>query len=391
MHPYRIEVPQADLDYLRRRLADARWPSELPGVGWDRGVPLDYLKELADYWRTGYDWRATEARLNQFPQFITEIDGADVHFLHVRSPEPDAQAMIMTHGWPGSILEFVNVIEPLTNPRAHGGDPAHAFHLVIPAPPGFGFSGPAPEAGWNIGRIANAWAELMHRLGYDQYIAQGGDLGTWISLTLAALDPEHVSGAHVNFLATPPGDPSEVAGLAEEDLGRLARLMNWAGNSGGYMKIQATRPQTLAYALTDSPIGQLAWIAEKFREWTDSTRPPEDVIDRDLLLGNISIYWLTATAGSSAQLYFEMADQLPIADNPPPLPPPLPVPLAVAAYPHDAILPIRRLAEPRFPNIVQWSEFPRGGHFPAMEVPDLFTGDLRTFIGALRGERRLAA
>ena len=384
MRPFRIAVPDEDLADLQRRLGETRWPSEIPGSGWSRGVPLEYLKELAEYWRTSYDWRAAEARLNEFDQFITEIDGVDIHFLHVRSPEPDAVPLILSHGWPGSVAEFLDVIKPLTDPRSYGGDPSQAYHVVIPSLPGFGFSGPVTEPGWDVVRIARAWIELMSRLGYERYVAHGGDLGVWISLTMSAMDSEHVLGAHVNFLVTPPsGDPAELAGLTEQDFGRLGMLAAWAGEQSGYMKIQATRPQTLAYALTDSPVGQLAWITEKFWEWTDSDKVPEDAVSRDQLLTNISIYWLTATAGSSAQLYYEMADMLPTAATPPPLPPPLPVKLGVAVYPHDASLPIRALAEPRFPNIVQWTEFDRGGHFPALEEPDLFVGDLRSFHDAL--------
>ncbi|HET6211146.1 MAG TPA: epoxide hydrolase [Jatrophihabitans sp.] len=384
MRPFRIAVPDEDLTDLQRRLAETRWPSEIAGSGWSRGVPLEYLKELAEYWRTGYDWRAAEARLNSFDQFITEIDGVDIHFLHVRSPEPDAVPLIISHGWPSSVVEFLDVIRPLTDPRSYGGDPSQAYHVVIPSLPGFGFSGPVTEPGWEVVRIARAWIELMSRLGYDRYVVQGGDLGVWISMAVAAMDSEHVLGMHVNFLVTPPsGDPAELAGLTEQDFGRLGRLAAWAGEQSGYMKIQATRPQTLAYALTDSPAGQLAWITEKFWEWTDSATVPEDAVSRDQLLTNVSIYWLTGTAGPSAQLYYEMADQLPTAATPPPLPPPLPVKLGVAVYPQDASLPIRALAEPRFPNIVQWTEFDRGGHFPAMEEPDLFVQDLRSFRAAL--------
>ena len=380
MHPFRVSIPQADLDDLHRRLDAARWPSELPGVGWDRGVPVDYLKDLAAYWRDGFDWRAVEDRLNQYPQFTTEIDGANVHFFHVRSPEPDALPLIMTHGWPGTVAEFADVIGPLTDPRAHGGDPADAFHVVIPAPPGFGFSGPAPEPGWNVFRIANAWAELMSRLGYDKYVAHGSDLGVWISLTIAAMHPEHMIGAHVGFLLTPPAGPEEMEGLSEQDMGRLNDLFAFEDRGrAGYMKIQGTRPQTLAYGLTDSPVGQLAWIAEKFQDWTSG-----DSVTRDQLLTAVSIFWFTATAGSSAQLYFEMADMLPSAGKPPAIPPPLPVPVAVASFAHDTNLPVRSIAEARFPNLIQWSEFDEGGHFPAIEVPDLFVGDVRSFARTLR-------
>lgn len=382
MQPYRISIPQSDLDDLNRRLEAARWPSELPGVGWQRGVPLDYLKELAEHWRTSYDWRAVEERLNRFPQFTMEIDGANVHFLHVRSPEPDATPLIMTHGWPGSIAEYLDVIERLTDPRSHGGDPSEAFHLVIPAPPGFGFSGPAPEPGWNLFRIAGAWAELMHRLGYERYAVHGGDLGVFISLTTAAMDFEHVIGAHVSFLLTlPPGDdPNALADLSEQELSRLGDMAGFEDQGrAGYMRLQSTRPQTLAYALTDSPVGQLAWIAEKFWDWTAG-----DTVSREQVLTAVSIYWLTATAGSAAQLYYEIADQLPLPGRQSAPPPPLPIPLAVAAFAHDASLPIRRFADAQFPNIVQWNEYEEGGHFPALEVPELFTGDLRSFARVLK-------
>ena len=386
MKPFRIDIPQAQLDDLQRRLAHTRWPDELPAVGWSRGVPLTYLKELAEYWRISYDWRAAEARLNRFPQSTTLIDGANVHFLHVRSSEPDALPLLLTHGWPGSVAEFLDVIGPLTDPRAHGGDRADAFHLVIPSIPGYGFSGPIRETGWNFSRIANAWAELMKRLGYARYAAQGGDLGALISLSLAGIHPEQVVGVHVNMLVTPPdGDPSELADLSETDQARLGRMAHFVAELSGYMKLQSTRPQTLSYGLTDSPAGQLAWIVEKFREWTDSAKVPEDAVDRDLLLTNVSIYWLTATAGSSAQLYVETAAMLPTAAVRPPAPPPLSVPLGVAVFPHDIILPIRRFAERGFSNIVHWSEFERGGHFAAMEEPDLFVGDLRAFARTLKG------
>ncbi|MGC1214843.1 MAG: epoxide hydrolase family protein [Micromonospora sp.] len=387
MDPFRIQIPQADLDDLRRRLDTVRWPSELPGVGWDRGVPLDYLKDLVEYWRTSYDWRAAEARLNSFPQFTTTIDGTRVHFLHVRSPEPDALPLLVTHGWPSSVAEFIDVIEPLTNPRAHGGDPANAFHLVIPSLPGFGFSGPTPEPGWTMPRIAAALAQLMGRLGYDRYATQGGDIGAWINLVLSGMDHQHVVASHVNFLITAPTDPSDVAGLDESDLGRLGLLNRFAVELSGYMKLQSTRPQTLAYALTDSPVGQLAWIVEKFKEWTDSAKVPEDAVDRDHLLTNVMIYWLTATAGSTANFYYDNADVLPTAPTPPPPPPPLPTPFGVAVYPGDPAQPIRRLADRAFPNIVHWSEQERGGHFPAMEEPDLFVADLQAFARALRSSR----
>jgi microsomal epoxide hydrolase len=384
MRPFRIEIPQADLDDLRRRLAATRWPDELPGVGWDRGVPLAYLKDLAEYWRTRYDWRAAEAELNRYPQFTTELDGATVHFLHARSPEPDALPLLLTHGWPGAVAEFLDVIGPLTDPRSHGGDPDDAFHLVIPSIPGYGFSRPLPGPGWDVPRIAGAWAELMRRLGYPRYAAQGGDAGSVVSLALGALDPGHVVGVHVNMLMTfPSGDPAELADLDEHDRERLARLARFDEDLSGYMKIQATRPQTLAYGLTDSPVGQLAWIAEKFREWTDAAKVPEDAVDRDRLLTIVSIYWLTATAGSSAQFYYEGAEGVRRAARGEP-PPPVPVPVGVAVFPHDIFVPVRRFAERDLATIVHWSEFDRGGHFAALEQPALLVEDIRSFFRPLR-------
>ncbi|MGW5259462.1 epoxide hydrolase family protein [Microbispora sp. NPDC004025] len=384
MRSFRVEIPQADLDDLKRRLAATRWPDELPGVGWDRGVPLAYLKELAEYWRTSYDWRAAERRLNQYPQFVTEIDGTDVHFIHVRSPEPDATPLILTHGWPGSVAEFLDVIGPLTDPAAHGGDPADAFHVVIPSIPGYGFSGPTGETGWDVTRVARAWAELMKRLGYDRYIAQGGDWGKVISLQLGLVDPEHVAGVHINMLVTfPPGDPSTMD-LDADELARLEHGGRFQQDGVGWQKIQSTRPQTLAYALTDSPVGQLAWITEKFKEWSGAENSPEEAVNRDDLLTNVSIYWFTATAGSSAQLYYESSYGDAAFARTWGGPWPLTVPVAVAVFPNDATRPIRRFAEQTLPTITRWTEFDRGGHFAALEQPGLLVGDVRAFARSLR-------
>ncbi|HEY6791457.1 MAG TPA: epoxide hydrolase [Trebonia sp.] len=378
MRTYRIEIPQSELDELRARVAATRWPPALADDGWDRGVPVAYLQGLAEYWATSYDWRAAEAMLNRYPQWVTEIDGTNVHFLHVRSPEPAARPLLISHGWPGSVAEFLDVIGPLTDPAAHGGDPADAFHVVIPTLPGFGFSGRA-EPGWNPHRIAGAWAELMQRLGYDRYIAQGGDAGAVISLDLGRVDPDHVAGVHVNMLMTfPSGDPAELADLNESDQARLARMAKFNDEQSAYWKLQQTRPQTLAYGLTDSPIGQLAWIVEKFKEWTDSDKTPEDAIDRDRLLTLVSIYWFTATAGTSATLYYEDAAEL-RKMSAGIQPAPVRVPVGVAVFPADIFLPLRRLADRDLPNIVHWNEYDRGGHFAAMEEPDLFVADLRAF------------
>jgi epoxide hydrolase len=368
------------LDDLRDRLARTRWPSELPSIGWSRGVPVDYLKELAEYWRTGYDWRTHEARLNEFPQFTTTIDGQNVHFLHVRSPEPDALPLMLIHGWPGSIVEFLDLVGPLTDPAAHGGDRADAFHLVIPSIPGHGFSTPLSGQGWTHGRIAGAFTALMARLGYDRYGVQGGDAGAVVAPEMGRIDAAHVVGVHVNALVMfPSGDPTEVADLTEADQARLARLPHFRDDMGGYVHIQGTRPQTLAYGLTDSPVGQLAWIVEKFKEWTDpAAELPEDAVDRDHILTNVGVYWFTGTAGSSANLYYE-------AIHDPSIRAPKTrgtVPTGMAVFTGSDVA-IRRLAE-RDHNVVHWSEFDRGGHFAALEAPDLLVGDVRAFFRQFR-------
>ena len=338
IQPFGIDIGQADLDDLRARLARTRWPDQLPGTGWDYGIALETVQELAEYWRTGYDWRVHERRLNSFAQFTTTIDGQNVHFLHVRSDEPGALPLIMTHGWPGSIVEFTEVIGPLTDPRAHGGDPADAFHLVVPAIPGYGFSGPTRDRGWNVNRIARAWDELMRRLGYRRYGAQGGDWGSSISRELGVIVPDHLIGVHLNMLAPYAADLP--ADLSEQDRARVERLRTFRSTGSGYAAIQSTRPQTLAYGLTDSPVGRL-----------------------------------TRTAGSSARLYYEAVRT---GGWGPPAP--STVPTGVAVFPEEIAAPVRRLAE-MSNHIVHWTEFDRGGHFAAMKQPDLLVGDVRAFSG----------
>jgi pimeloyl-ACP methyl ester carboxylesterase len=378
IRPFQIDVPQADLDDLHDRLRRARWPGELPGVGWSRGVPLTYLQELAAYWRRTYDWRQQEALLNSFPQFTTEIDGANVHFMHVQSPELNALPLIMTHGWPASIVEFLDVIGPLTDPRAHGGDPADAFHLVLPSIPGFGLSGPIRETGWIVHRFATAWAELMRRLGYERYGAQGGDLGSAISRELGIVDTEHLVGVHLTPIWSSLS-PEEADPHNEEEQRSLQAAQRYQTELSGYGYLQATRPQTIAYSLTDSPVGQLAWIVEKFKDWTDSTDRPEDAVDRDRMLTNVMLYWLTRTAGSSANAYYEefhtgaWGEEQEAST----------VPTGVAVFAREISVPIRRIAE-RKNHIVHWSRFDRGGHFAAMEEPDLFVEDVRTFFRLFR-------
>ncbi|MFC9970877.1 epoxide hydrolase family protein [Spirillospora sp. NPDC127200] len=378
IRPFQLDIPQAALDDLRARLATTRWPREVEGAGWSRGVPVAYLKELAEYWRTSYDWREHEAKLNLFPQFTTHIDGQDIHFLHVRSPEPNAVPLILTHGWPGSVVEFIELIGPLTDPRTHGGDPATAFHVVVPSIPGFGFSGPTREAGWNSRRVAAAWAELMRRLGYDRYGAQGGDFGAGISRDLGIIDAEHVLAVHVNGgLGIPMLEPGEEAGLSELEKARLARMAEFMEDAAGYIAIQSTRPQTLAYGLADSPVGQLAWIVDKIRDMSDLAKPlPHEAIDRDQLLTNVTVYWLTGTAGSSAALYYEDAQNWgePEVST---------VPSGVAMFTVQDIA-IRGQDE-KTNNVVRWTEYERGGHFAAMEAPDLLLADIREFFALFRG------
>jgi pimeloyl-ACP methyl ester carboxylesterase len=379
IRPFQVAIPQPDLDDLRHRLARTRWPDELPGVGWGRGVPLGYLEGLAAYWADGFDWRAQEARLNQLPQFTTTIDGQPIHFLHVRSPEPEALALLVTHGYPSSVAEFSGIIGPLTDPRAHGGDPADAFHVVAPSLPGFGFSVPLRAAGWESGRTARAWVELMGRLGYARYGAHGGDIGGGISGDLGGLDPDRVVGAHVTTdptsLALLDLLPAEPDGLSAAEAASLQRLRQY-GEDGRGLQLQGTRPQTLAYGLTDSPAGQLAWIVEKFKEWTDPARQlPDQAVDRDQLLTNVSVYWFTRSGASAATFLYEAAHAGREWGAP------SPAPTGFAVFGEGGLL--RRVLDPEH-KIEHWSEFDRGGHFPAMEVPDLLVGDVRAFFRRLR-------
>ena len=381
IRPFQVDVPDEALDDLRRRIAATRWPSRELVPDRSQGVQLATLQELARSGATDYDLRRLQARLNDLPQFITTIDGQPIHFLHVRSPEPEALPLVLTHGWPGSIVEFLEVIGPLSDPRAHGGEAADAFHLVIPSLPGYGFSGPTREPGWTTDRIAVAWAELMARLGYRRYGAQGGDWGAFVSPELGRIDPEHVVGVHVNaatvgFIPFGVDAPEELATFTDAEKARLDRLNRFMSDQNGYFQIQATRPQTVAYGLTDSPVGQLAWIVEKFKEWTDaSAELPTDAVDRDHLLTNVMLYWLTGTAGSSAGTYYENMHSGSWGT------PPSTTPTGVAVFAEDVA--IRRYAESGN-NITHWTDFDRGGHFAAMEAPDLLVGDVRTFFRPLR-------
>ncbi len=375
VRPFRIEVPEADLTDLRDRLARARWPEPETVDDWSQGIPLAYTRELCDYWATQYDWRATEARLNRLPQFVTELDGLDIHYLHVRSPHHGALPIVLTHGWPGSLVEFEKVIGPLTDPVAHGGEAADAFHVIVPSLPGYGFSGKPTNTGWTVARTAAAWATLMDRLGYGRYGAQGGDWGAMVTATLGHLDPEHVAGIHLNMPMAAPGglDVSDLTPAEQAALESFADHRRWGT---GYSKEQSTRPQTVGYGLVDSPVGQAAWIVEKFWAWTDCDGHPEHVLTRDELLDNVMLYWLPAAAASSARLYWESFVR-PGFDL-------VTVPTGCSIFPKEIMRMSRRWAASRFTDIVYWNELDRGGHFAAFEQPATFVDEVRAFFQLVR-------
>ena len=367
--PFQIDIPDGDLADLRRRLAHTRWPDAETVDDWSQGTPLLYLQDLCDRWLTDYDWRRTQDRLNALPQWRTRIDGAGVHFAHIRSPHPGALPLLVTHGWPGTFAEFEDIVEPLTRPA----DPADAFDLVCPSLPGFGFSDRPTRTGYGVERIAALWAELMARLGYERYAAHGGDFGSFVSAHLGASDPEHLAGIHLTMPFAPA--PAEPVELDERDLAGLAALTEFGRAETGYSAIQSTKPQTLAYALTDSPAGQLAWIAEKYYGWSNHGGSPEKAIPQDRLLDAASIYWLTGTAASSARLYWESHNKVAML--------PVDVPTGCSLFPGDA-----RMPEPwcrgRFRDLRRWRDLDTGGHFPAVECPDVLVGELREFFRPLR-------
>jgi pimeloyl-ACP methyl ester carboxylesterase len=370
IQPFRIEIRQSDVDYLHHRLVSARWPGELPGVGWTRGVPPGYLKELAEHWRARYDWRSAEARLNSYPQFVTEIDGQRIHFLHVRSGRPDAKPLLLTHGFPSSVAEFLHLIEPLVNPAA-----GQAFHVIAPSLPGYAFSTPLSATGWAMGRTARAWVELMRRLGYERYGVHGGDVGAGVSGMAASFDGEHVIGVHV---VTDPLTAANAATFLPGMVGRLdeddpvdklilERMDSFRTEGSGYLAIQNSRPQTIGYGLADSPLLQLAWIAEKVHEWTDLP------VDRDQLLTTVSLYWFTGSGATAAHTLYEQAHSADWGQPPA-------VPQGFAVFGADET--VRKLVPA--PAGAHWTEFPRGRHFPAMEAPTQLAADLQAFFGPLR-------
>ena len=373
--PFHIAVSDEALADLKARLANTRWPEAEPVDDWTQGVPLAYVQEVCQYWANDYDWRAREAQLNRFDHFTAPIDGLDIHFIHARSPHENALPLIITHGWPGSVVEFHKVIEPLTNPTAHGGAPNDAFDVVCPSLPGYGFSAKPTETGWGVERIADAWAQLMAALGYDRFGAQGGDWGAGVTTAIGARHPSVCLGIHLNMVMAGKR-PDDAGELTDEENAALAALGHYQEWDSGYSKQQSTRPQTLAYGLTDSPAGQAAWILEKFWAWTDCDGHPENALSRDEMLDNIMLYWLNAAAGSSGRLYWESFRRL-RSDE-------VTVPTAVAKFPREILPPVRSWSETIYTDIRRWTNMPKGGHFAAFEQPELFVDDVRAFFAELR-------
>jgi len=378
--PFRLDVADAELDDLRARLSRTRWPEretvvDGDGLDWSQGIPLSYVRDLCGYWERDYDWRRAEAQVNAWPQWRAGVDGLGIHVLHARSPEPDALPLVLTHGWPGSIVEFLKVIGPLSDPAAHGGDPADAFHVVCPTLPGYGWSDKPASTGWNVARIADAWDELMRGLGYERYAAQGGDWGSMVTMCLGMQHPDHLVGLHVNMPIVRP-DPATFDDLTDREKETLAAMEEHRRWGTGYSKQQSTRPQTVGYGLTDSPAGQCAWIVEKFWAWTDCDGHPENVLTRDELLDNVMFYWLPAAAASSARLYWESFRQVP-SDR-------IGVPAGCSVFPGEVFRASRRWMEQRFSDLRYWNELGRGGHFAAFEQPELFVTELRSCFRMMR-------
>lgn len=380
IEPYRIAVPDAVLTDLRERLARTRFPDEIPGSGWGYGTNLAYLRELVAYWRDHYDWRAAEERINRFPQFRAEVGGLGIHLIHRKGIGPAPMPLIITHGWPGSITEFLEIIEPLADPGAHGGDPADAFHVVVPSMPGYGFSDHPKEPGMDPQRIAAMWAELMVGLGYDRFAAQGGDWGSMVTTYLGADHGARLIGIHLNMVIAFPPDPTNpAADVTPEELAGLAQMGEFLEKETGYQRIQGTKPQTLAYALNDSPAGLAGWIVEKFHTWSDCHGDVESRFTKDQLLTNIMFYWVTETANSSCRLYCETmrAGKFPPKDFK------VDVPTGCALFAKEIVQPPRAWVEKMY-NVTHWKRFPSGGHFAAMEEPAALVADIREFFRPLR-------
>lgn len=371
LHEFRVEISDEEIEDLRRRLRATRWPDDETVEDWSQGVPRNYVQELCAYWVDEYDMRRVEGRLNAFPQYRTEIDGLDIHFLHVRSPRADATPLIMTHGWPGSVVEFLNVLGPLTDPAAHGGDAADAFHVVVPSLPGYGFSGKPSSPGTGIERIAATWDALMSRLGYDRYFAQGGDWGALVTCEMAMLAPDGLKGIHLNVALASPEALAQLGEPSEEEQDQLAKLAHYLEHEAGYSTQQSTRPQTLAYGLADSPAGQCAWIVEKFFSWADCDGHPENAVSRDELLDNVMVYWLANAAASSARLYWESFKKAMATFDE------IAVPSAYSLFPRETVAISERWLRTRFSGLRSYSRAPRGGHFAALEQPGIFVDEVR--------------
>ena len=368
--PFEIHVPAAALYDLKRRLANTRWPNREPVADWSQGVPLTKARALVEYWRTRYDWRPVERTLNALPQFRTQLDGLGFHFIHVRSKHPAALPIIITHGWPGSVIEFLQVIAPLVDPTAHGGKSDDAFHVVIPSLPGFGFSDKPTEPGWRLPRIAEAWGVLMQRLGYTHYVAQGGDWGAGVTSWMAKQQPSGLAAVHLNLPILFPPPPPAPGGYTPEEQAVLAQMQKSSTDAFGYAAIQGTRPQTLGYSLADSPAGQAMWIYEKFQGWTENHGNPEDALSIDAMLDDISLYWFTDTAASSARLYFE-SFRKDFSRMP------LDLPVAVSVFKGEMFTPPKVWGERTYSKLFYWNEVPKGAHFAAFEQPELFVSELR--------------
>jgi pimeloyl-ACP methyl ester carboxylesterase len=375
IEPFTLAIQDDALADLRTRLGRTRWPNRETVADWSQGAPLERVRTLCDHWAGAYDWRRCEARLNALGQYRTMIDGLGIHFLHVRSPNADALPLILTHGWPGSVIEFLKVLGPLTDPAAHGGDPADAFHVVAPSLPGYGFSDKPAATGWGVEHIAEAWIALMRRLGYRRFAAQGGDWGAAVTTAIGMKRPPECAAIHLNMPIVFP-EADDFTQLTEAEAASVASMRFYQESDSGYAKQQGTRPQTLGYGLTDSPAGQAAWIYEKFYAWTDNDGEPESALSRDEMLDNIMLYWLPATAASSARLYWESADVFKAM--------PLDLPIGISIYPKEIFRPSRRWAERSYANIIHWNELDRGGHFAAFEQPDRFVNELRTCFRSIR-------
>lgn len=380
IEPFVLNIPQGDLDDLRDRLARTRWPDAETVDDTSQGPPLAKVRALADYWRDGYDWRRCEAMLNGFGQYRTTIDGLGIHFLHIRSPEPDALPLLMTHGWPGSVLEFRDVIGPLTNPVAHGGSADDAFHLIVPTLPGFGFSDKPTGTGWNIDRISDAWIELMRRLGYERWAAQGGDWGSAVTTALGHKAPRGLVGIHLNMVMFQPTD-EERADATPEEQEMLGRMRRYEEQFSGYYKLQNTRPQSIGFSLADSPVGLAAWIYALFQDVSDSDGNPERVFSLDAMLDDIMLYWLPNAGPSSVRLYWEAMQSMMQGGMPTE---PMPTPAGISQFPGEQGGISRRWVERRFAKLVHFIELDRGGHFAALEQPELFVTELRATFQGLR-------